>query len=664
MKWLVFSLCMAIGFLGCGSDDDSDRVEIPRDAASTDVAVEGDGGAADSALANDAQPAGSDGRDAASADSRADAQTDASVLPCKVLLRPVSAPDLENLPAGPDAFVRVRGEIVGTPRPTHPQWNWQVLYQGQVVSVVDPDSADPALIRLPLRGDGDYDITVSVAMDCGGSEKATAVKSAQRKSNFILRLVPPAASRLPPQDIPEEMIAGMPKRADIRLAAGHDVAIIPQSGTAPFTPPPLVPSFVRIFSNGTSFEREGVTEGATGFQTRLGSSPILYNVLIVPQNNLLAPILVPHLTATSMRGLLVTVTPGATVQGRVTLNGVPIPDVRVMLRHQERPSTLGISDATGMFSLRARPGSHSVRVVGPVSSVLPVLQEEPQNPVSIASEAGMQMDIAYSDLSKATLSLVVMRPGGREPAAGTLVQLTSDVINNAATLNVGPVMPRALSGRVEFRATANAQGQVALPPLPRAHYQVMLRPPQDRAWPAAYQTPITVDLRAGDQALTTSLASPVSVMGKLPTTHESLAGLRVAAVEETTDPAAEEAMAAVEADGSFTMKLSPLTTYRLRVAPPLGRLVPQVVFGTFQTQSSDMSLPALPALPATLRFTGHVFNNLNVPVPGTLLQAFCTNNTQDCIDASRPSVGLAVPISEAVAGPDGSFVLVLPDPAG
>ncbi len=587
---------------------------------------------------------------------------DAATLPCQVLLRPVSAPDLTNLPAGPAAFVRIRGQIIGAPRPEAPAWNWQASFQGQTLAVDDPESDDPALIRLPLERAGVYNLSVSVAPGCEGTAMATAVLRDQRQSFFILRLVPPPSSGLPPQDIPEEMLAGTPKQADIRLAAGHDVSIIPRNAASPFAPTLLAPSFVRIFSNVTSFEREGAATGPSGFKTRLGSG--LYNILIVPQDVALAPLLVRDVAATSLGAFTINITSGARVQGTVTVDGNPLADARLVLRQQDQPSTLGITLASGAFSLRARPGSHSLRIVGPATSVLPVVQVEAPNGIVIASEADVQMQVAYDPLPQANLKLKVMRPGGSEAAAGTVVQIQSETLESVATLTMSPAAPRTLAGRVEFKAVANAQGDVTLPALPRARYQVILRPPGDRPWPAAYQTPLAVDLRTGDQNVTVNLAAAVSVAGKLVLTQESPAGLRVAAIEDTTDPGAEEALAAVAADGSFTLSLSPQTTYRLRVAPPLGRLVPQVVFGSIRTETSNMTLPPLPPLPPALRFSGRVFNNNNVPLPETVLQAFCTNNTQDCIDASKPNVGLAIPISEAVAGPDGSFVLVLPDPSG
>lgn len=652
MKLWPLSLAL-LGVVACASGADDVDLDGGR---SPDASVAGDGSLGDGGVSMDAAVV----NDAAVLND-ASPTPDASFLPCQVLIRPVTSPDLENLAAGPGAFVRLRGQIVGQPRPATPTWAWTVTFQGATVAVEDPNSDDPALIRLPLERAGVYDISVMVAPGCSGAGTATAVLGPQRRSHFTIRVIPPVEAGLPAQDIQEEMIAGMPKQADLRLSPGQPVRIVPRATGSPFAQAPLVPSFVRIFGSGSSFEREGTARTARGFETTLG--PGLYDVLIVPEDGALPPVLRRDVLATSLAAFYVDVNPGALVQGQVLRSGQALPGARLMLREEEQPSTLGLADAKGAFELRARPGLHSVRVIAPEAAVLPVLQLEAEAGVAIENaSAPVKLEISYDDPLTAALQLTVLQPDGAKPAAGTQVQLRSEPLPGAGHLKVNGAAARVVPGHLEHTATTDENGLVVLQGLPRVRYQAWLRPPATRTWAAAFQTPLPLSLEAGDAALTVKLASAVKVTGQLSMGSESLKDLRVVAIEDTLTFPGEEASALVAADGAFSLSLSPETTYRLRVDPPFGRLVPRTVFGTIRTERKDIDMLALPRLPNTLRFSGRVLSNAGSVLPGTVVQAFCNGDSPDCIDLSRRRVGVALPISEAVAGPDGAFVLVLPDP--
>lgn len=654
-RWHTTCLLLVLGAQGCASNEDTAAVET--DAAALPDAG---GGAQDAGMAFDSGVPLEDALGSPDAPPGADA----AAPPCAVLVRGVSVPALSDVAAGPGAFVHIRGQITGRPPDLVPVWTWAVrTLAGEPVAAETPAGQDPSLVRIPVERPGTYAVDVMVSPTCTGMATFTAVERSQRRSPFYLRVLPQRESQLPPQNFPQIIEAGTPAYTQLTVLTGFKAGISAYHAEGPLGRQ-QVPAFMRVSSVTSSFTREGeTTTGTLAFTPTL--SPGAYDVLVMPTALDRAPRLVRGLSAPQLARLEVEVSTGVNVRGLVTQGGVPLGGVRVMLRQDALPSTLGVSAANGQFSLWARPGVHSLRVVGPRDVPLPVLDLPLDAGVTVPPEtqAGpLPISLIYEDPARATLTLVLTQPGGGGPEAGAEVRLQSLDLGTVATLSVagGPAQP--LSGKVELSLVTDAGGQVRVPDLPRGRYRAILRPAAHAGATAAQRTVLELDLTSGDLEHTVAVAAAVEVTGQL-RADESPEGLSVVALlEESAEPAAS---ALVAADGSFRMRLSPETNYRLRVDAPLGRLVPRVVFGSIRTEAGPQTLPPL-SLPRSLRLSGKVLEANGKGLSGAVVQAFCAATTTDslsyCVDFSQPAVGGALPIAEAVAGPDGSFVLVLPDP--
>jgi|GEM_PF-6900078 len=638
--------------------DDSDAVNSPA----TDASVGGtDGGFNVQSDAAEQRPDAKPVVDGGVPDASALITLDAMPVPCSVNIRSVSTPDLIDLPAGAGFTVRLRGEIVGEPRPVAPVWQWRVTRMGQDIAAT-VSTTDPTLLLVPLEQPGRYVVSVTVQNGCNGEASITAQSTDLLQSSVVLRLIPPQNSTIPAQEKYLKVFAGQEKNANLTLADGKIVRITPQRVLAQLNNQTLlVPSAIRISNSESSFLREGRSTAQAAFTTLLG--PSRYDVLVVPEDNQLPPLFESRLSFDLLSDRFVNITPGIRISGKILRNGAAVVGARLMLRKDQQPSTIGETDSGGAYALRARMGRHSVRIVGPADTTWPTIEVPASAGIDVPQDGSgdLLLNVNYADAATATLTLTINRPDGSAPAAGALVDLSSQSQNNVATLSLGNAAPINVSGHVALSAVANGLGQVTVPNLPRGIYKLKLRGPMTASGTAAYQTIVNVDLRGGDGAATVNLSSSLTVNGKLSSTAESPANLRVVAINEGDATGAPEATALVAADGTFTLRLSPQATFRLRVDPPLGRLFPRVVFGSFSTETQDKTLVPFD-LPKTLRITGRIANTQGAAVPGTIIQAFCTDLTADCIDASNPNVGLALPLSEAVAGTDGQFVLVIPDP--
>ena len=649
---MVAALASAAGAVtGCASDDDTKY-------GGTDAAANFDGAiGADAFVRHDVS-------DASAQPDGGLITLDAMPVPCSVNIRSVSTPDLQNLPAGPDLFVRVRGEILGEPRPASPVWNWRVVRMAQAIATDVVGDSDPALLRVPLERPGRYIVSVSVGNGCRGEAEISAETKDRVESYVVLRLIPPQTSPLPPQEATVKISAGVATTANLTLADGKLARITPQRLSAQLgNQALLVPSFVRVSNTRSTFLREGRATGQQPFLALLG--PNRHDILIVPEDNQLPPLRESQMSSDALTNHFVTLSPGVKIFGKVTHNDLPVVGARIVLRRDQQPSTIGESDAMGAYTLRARAGMHSVRIVGPPDGSWPSIEVAAGQGVAVPADGmgDLQLNVRYAPVATASLDLTVASPDGVQPAGGAVVAVSSQTQDNVATLMVGTAAGTNVAGRVSLLTATNDSGRLRVSSLPRGIYTVRVQHPPAASWPSAYETTVNVDLRQGDAVVTVKLASSVALSGKLNLLADSPADLRVVAVNEGRLSGTPEATAQVAADGSYVLQVSPNATYRLRVDPPLGRLFPRVVFGTVSTDDTSKTLPPLP-LPKTLRITGRVANTAGAAVPGTLVQAFCTDVTADCIDASNPNVGLALPLSEAVVGDDGQFVLVLPDPGG
>jgi hypothetical protein len=592
--------------------------------------------------------------------------------PCFVEITPVSSADFVNLPAGPNAKLRVRGIVSGTPPPSV-AWRWTatIVTNTQPVPVTTPDPQDPALIEIPLTVEGAYDIKVSVSAvpACGGTARVTATFSPS--TSYWLRITAPPTRSDPPHEEAITVQAGMPQLKAMQLYFDHstDVAIDPQTAADPGTgQATAVSSYVMISSPAHSWTREGNTENAP-FQTSLvDAQNSLYDVLVVPlflPDAPIAPMLFPGSTAGRVAALAVILDQGTAVSGTTRAGaGAAVVGAKVVLRAGALPSTIGTSDATGAFALRARAGRFSALILPPDGSPLPEARVDATAASGIdlpATGAAVTLAFAWrNDLAAVTFAPKFTFGGA--PASGLVVSLDSDPdgLPNVGTLQVtgGPSGPQALvaAGAIHRTATTDAAGSVSFAGVPRGTYTLMALP--DMASPAGV-TVAAVDLTQGLPAPTVGLASRVAVTGRL---VGAAAGTRLLVLDDAPAPGRTFPAAPMASDGSFTLSLDPGHAYHLLTDPPAGQNLSRIPLGPLQTGTGALDLGDRP-LPKMFPFQGMVSGSDMVGVGGALVQVFCMGPGPDCVDYSQLGAKDPLPIYQTTTSASGAFAIFVPDPA-
>jgi hypothetical protein len=568
---------------------------------------------------------------------------------CYVVLTPVSPPRFTNLPAGKS--VRVHADVVGPP-PRQAGWRWSLQFEAEATRTLSASTADA---EIPLDRKGQYLIRAEAAPGCAGSASALAVDLTQTPADYWLRALPPAGSAAPIEGLVVSVPPGTSVTQRLDFKAGGVVTLEPMVAG---TPAEAVSSYVRVTSPRSGLRQEGHTGG------RLFSVPLdrtlLYDVLVIPDGALTptegapAPRLFPNITADFPRPALV-MDRGLAVSGQISSPAGPVSGARVLLRSGDLPSTAGISDAQGRFTLQARAGAFGALVVPPTG--MPLVQARIAEGAITVGDTPLALTFSWRALPLVTLDLNVRAVGDTGPAPGVLVRLQADSIPGAGTMTIGGSALTA-AGVVQAEATTGATGTATFT-VPAASYQVMLTPPDG----AGAVTLAPLDLRAA----TGRVARPLTVARKLDVAGRLIpaslgGGATVVAIDPSAgaDPARPVPTGLADSAGVYRLAVDPGHPYRLFVEPAPARGLARIPLGPI---AGDRGVPMSDhRVPGAVAITG-VTTIEGTPVAGALVQVYCLGASPDCKDPSTPSTERLRPIAEAVSGGDGSFRLVIPDPA-
>ena len=612
----------------------------------------------------------------------------------------VSAPSLLNLVSGDSATLTVKGTIAwGSSTPTQPTWQWTVTGpDGTVLATTPTGTSDTTTqsVQFPLLTPGNYDISVSATPSCKGQASATAVKPQDRSQVFFLRVLPPSVSTglgqtcttddsrwcptedaVPYEDASFMLQAGQTRQDTVQLLHGYMVSIDPVAVPQAGLPAVAVPSFVRVSPHGSTWTIDGASTSDQAMSALLHPA-LTYDVLVVPQAGTapqLPPFLVAPKLAQGFRPSDFDVAAGVTLTGTLRGPSGPAAGAHILLHADATPpvtlplpSTVGIADATGAYSLCASTGTlFSAVVVPPSGTSLP--QVTVANAIDLRGSASggslAGVNFTWATLSTTTLTLqVFLSDGSTSAGSGVTVRLQSQdgALPNAGTLTVAGVSSGAISGSVRQDGTTDANGSVVFSNVPKVAYVATLVPPSGLANAGITTTNIALAGAAASTARSVNLGSKVQLSGRL-LPADAANGAQLVATDTGTDVLGSVYSTLVASDGSYQFLADPGRTYGFSVVPAAGKNLPtRIPISGFTTTDQDANLPDH-TLPSGLRVSG-VVNFSGQPVSGAMVQAYCEQSgIVGCVDPNNPYATLPPPLVEFTTLPDGSYSFYLLDPA-
>jgi len=667
------------GAVGAGGQTTSgaDAASPPSDASTVAADARSDLATAD---------AGADARIADAAgpppDARGPDGADA-LVPCEAQIVSVvpTTPWLGRLVAGKNTRVVLRAEITSGALPAGTPWNWQATWKGMPLSVSAVGQSDLAAAAFAIASPGDYTFRATAGA-CQATVSASAVAAdicPACDTSVIVSAAAPAAANLPVQSGPVSLLGSSPfDQSDVVLAHGVSVRVSPSVGTS------LVRSYVRITDLAGALVVDGLADpNAGGFSGQLlavaqdqQKSVLRYDVLVVPMDssgadtvNATAPQLFQNLTASGISGSFA-LAGGVSLTGTATsVDGTPISDVRVMMSNQnpaassQTPdllfSSLGRSDDQGKFSFHVQKGTYWVSFSPPVGSGL----AEATGSSSIAVVGDSTLALQWDGSPTATLAVKVVDASGGPLSGGASVRVTSSQSRQVGSLTVTPAggqsASQAANGNVEVEGTTDTDGNVAFSGLPaNASYDLLLIPAQPGA--NAATTTASVTLAAGGTSVALPLSPQASIVGKLqaPTSGlpapSSWASVSIVAYDRGGDAPESPRVAAVNADGSFVVGVTPGRPYVLLAVPAGGSGYARTFVGPGPLEASEFTITQ--ALLASMTWKATVMDEYQVGSADTALQVFCGESWPNCVDP-------AVPLAETTSDGSGAFSLALPDPS-
>lgn len=586
---------------------------------------------------------------------------------CRIDLTAASPLSFDGLSAGPDAVLKVRGDVTGTLIAATYRFEWTVVFaDGTLVPFTKPTPAEN-LIQFSLDQPGSY--TVLARLDggrlCQGERTVVVARTGARLRSFRFRATPPAGVRLPAQDVFIQVLGGTPSGGNrLQVARGIEVVLeVRRAEDGVF-----IPAYVRVTDDvGVVFEGRSGRSG----QVLIAHLPTgVYQTLVVPDGDI-APLLLPPMSATQLSQMTsqgLTLDAGIAVDGVVqNADGSPLPDSKVILRAGTLASTLAVTDAKGAFRLRARPGQFAGTVSPPVALGMMRAEVPVTTGVTIPDAASTPPTLGFRLRPFRTARLALALSGAPDSLTGeTRVVVESMApIADVATLSVG-TLNHTLAARIHGELTPNAEGMVVASTLPRGRYKVTIYPAGGANAVDAVTTVSDIEVGGGGGGGGGGTASPttepppqrvtlarkVNLRGSLLPGADA-AGIEVVAVDvDSLLPLAF--VKRVVAGGTWEMAVNPARTYTLRALPQPGQRFARASFGRVSVAAGDLSVAAQ-NMPDALLYSGTVVDPALQGLEGVLLQMFCVAGTPDCADPT-------IPVAETVSGPVGAFQLMLPDP--
>lgn len=538
---------------------------------------------------------------------------------------PMPAIASPNIKLRVDAIVDAPGGIFG--------YNWSVSRDGNTVPF---EEALPnfAAIQFPIPEPGVYQVFVNV--DAGvactsGSAPINVEAPGANVQEMRLRVRPPLALNLPPEDRFVQVKGGTDE-----YSIGSIVVDAGRLATGSIVDGAMqVPAYLKLFPIAArdAYVEHFADDGT--FSVRVVSEP--HDVLIIPSIEGYAPALVKNW----MPGqTTLPIDAGTAVTGVVRdSSGVVIVGAKVQLTIDGVPSTLGTTDASGAFSVLARPVAGApvvVDVAPPAARGLPRLVA-----TSSALALGQPLLVRYTIATRNVSTATVRRGGAAVPNARVSIVGTTATVGNVSTGGT----PVTASGTTRVAVVADAAGKLPSAVAPAAPLFAVTQvsvgdlavDPFDLTTgvPATIDAPARVPL-ATELASATQQPLPGGVLDAIPAGPLHLAG-------------APAQRFVANASGQITGLLPANGTFELRLHDPQGR-------GSLRrfANVTPSTVQASYSLGVPLKIVGTVTSSETLqPIAGASVQLLCASCTG--IDRNRPE-------GEGATGGNGNFGIVVPDP--
>ncbi|MDY0003851.1 MAG: carboxypeptidase-like regulatory domain-containing protein [Polyangia bacterium] len=489
------------------------------------------------------------------------------------------------------------------------------------------------------------------------SRTVTVTDPAGTQETYLLRLTPPGESTAPRQQKVLLVTGGTPiSDRVVTLDDGVVVQSTLQGPSGPFA------GYLRFVESGYALYRE-LHATATGEFAMPVLPGAQYDVVVVPDGAEPAPVRLLGLNVTQLlQPGTFQFDAGIPVVGFVEdHSGAGVGQAQAVLRSGDLSSSMGSSDAfDGRFVVWTRPGPQGLEVAPKEGSGLPRVRVPDTAGIQLGSAGGLSLRLRYHEVETATVAVTVMagEPGQAVPVPGARVTIEASALGAIGTVTAtqdgSALFDLDAFGSHRVVAVTDAAGALPSLTLPLGEYQAVIEAPSGA--PDGYTTTVLGSLvvEAGTSQLALALSAPARLQGVvLDDLLAPVEGARVVAVTKIGVGSAVEA--STGANGAFSLPVVRGASYTLILQPPDGRalarrLVGPVLIGpSAVTEGVGAGPDGAIVLAKGLRVDGVVIHQAN-GLPGVLVQAI-------------PSEAPGEPVmAEAVTGPSGEFVRVIPDP--
>ncbi|MBP9088419.1 MAG: hypothetical protein KBG15_20020, partial [Kofleriaceae bacterium] len=436
------------------------------------------------------------------------------------------------------------------------EYQWQVSANGRVVPTAraQPDGSE---VTFAIDQPGVYQAIVQITSGtfCPSGTGYLNVSAANANTApFRLRFTAPLAAGVPVQDRVVMVAGGADYFAGpVSLERGVDANATLVSGGVPQA------AFVRIASTGTSapiaVETYSSADGTISLPLQFG----MYDVLITPLSDVIAPLRLAWDTLATT----IDVTPGTIVTGHVFApNNTPMANARVALRVGNLPSTIGITDSTGGFSVRARPSGGAVTEIRVApSNGLPTLVASAafdlSTDVVVRYNAGIGVrnlqGLEVRDAGNGLLPFTQVAVRGEQASAGTVTAGVASVARAVAVAS----------------ATTDNTGRMPTLMVPTFALAAAIAPPMGATGLVAVPTVTPAQLRAAPTAMLSATVTLASV---------PLAGVELRLTPTSASPLAAlppvQLSAITDAAGGAAIAVAGAARFNVRVVDPQRRMAP------------------------------------------------------------------------------------------
>jgi len=531
-------------------------------------------------------------------------------------------------------------------------FSWAVDRNG---TPVETTPRDPAASEIEFEAPTAGPYRIIVSGDVGGSSCAqysTTVNVTDPAANdetYRLALVPRADQPAPPQ-LQLVTIAG---GADFDIGPRNLGSGLAVSGTLRAPGGAATAGYLRAVATAEpvlAIPRETFAGVDGSFQLRL--LPGAYDVLVVADGTGIAPAMLLGIEAAALSGVL-DVPTADTLSGTVVrADDSPVSGARVALTIDGVPSTIGITDGVGAFTVLAHAGGATALTVVPADTSLPQLDVPASAGWVAAPETSLAIRYGAGTAARAE-SFTLVASDGATAVPGASVTFIARPVVAAGTLTPAAGTPMDADATARVTATADGAGAVGPLSLPPAVYDVVVGPPAGSAG-ADVASLAVVDLMSAAPALSSlSLAAPAHVGVSAPLAP---LGTRVTAVPRgmLARAAAATVETATAALGRIDLDLVGAGEYDVTIHTPAGYGRAPVLFAvTAPAAGAVLELDPI-ALPDAIAITGSVQSpDIAGGVSGVTVLLLCG----DCTGAAA-----TVPIAKTVSGSGGAFTLLVPDP--